>query len=153
MLGEPVDHKLPRHSLDRLLASRIDVGHARDICNRERAGEIRGQMKRARVQVRLEEHQHAPLTRQLAGSAEARLELGRVVAVVVDQPDAAGLPAGLQAPAGPQEAPQRPSGLVYCQSLAALNERLAREHFVPAVPFSTTSDYLLVPDLTTVDAE
>ncbi|MGI8979680.1 MAG: diguanylate cyclase domain-containing protein [Pirellulaceae bacterium] len=48
---------------------------------------------------------------------------------------------------------QRPSGLVYCQSLAALNERLAREHFVPAVPYATTSDYLLVPDLTTVDAE
>lgn len=48
---------------------------------------------------------------------------------------------------------QRPSGLVYCQSLAALNERLAREHFVPAVPFATTSDYLLVPDLTTMDAE
>lgn len=48
---------------------------------------------------------------------------------------------------------QRPSGLVYCQSLAALNERLAREHFVPSVPFATTSEYLLVPDLTTVDAE
>ena len=48
---------------------------------------------------------------------------------------------------------QRPSGLVYCQSLAALNERLAREHFVAALPFSATSDYLLVPDLTTADAE
>ena len=48
---------------------------------------------------------------------------------------------------------QRPSGLVYCQSLAALNERLSREHFVPTLPFSPTSEYLVVPDLTTVDAE
>jgi two-component system, cell cycle response regulator len=48
---------------------------------------------------------------------------------------------------------QRPSGLVYCQSLAALNERLVREHFTPALPFASTSDYLLVPDLTTADAE
>ncbi len=47
----------------------------------------------------------------------------------------------------------RPSGLVYCQSLAALNERLVREHFVPSLPFSITSEYLRVPDLTTADAE
>lgn len=48
---------------------------------------------------------------------------------------------------------QVPSGLVYCQSLAALNERLAREHFVPTLPFGTSSEYLLVPDLTTADTE
>lgn len=48
---------------------------------------------------------------------------------------------------------QRPSGLVYCQSLAALNERLAREQFIPALPFAPTSEYLVVPDLSTVEAE
>jgi two-component system cell cycle response regulator len=48
---------------------------------------------------------------------------------------------------------QRPTGLVYCQSLAALNEPLAREHFVPVLPYATNSEYLLVPDLTTVDTE
>lgn len=48
---------------------------------------------------------------------------------------------------------QRPTGLVYCQSLAALNERLSREHFVPTIPYASTSEYLLVPDLTTADTE
>ncbi|MCE9528066.1 MAG: diguanylate cyclase [Planctomycetales bacterium] len=48
---------------------------------------------------------------------------------------------------------QRPAGLVYCQSLAALNEKLVREHFIPSLPFSSTSEYLLVPDLTTADTE
>ncbi|MFN0017986.1 MAG: diguanylate cyclase domain-containing protein [Pirellulaceae bacterium] len=48
---------------------------------------------------------------------------------------------------------QRPTGLVYCQSLAALNEKLLREHFVPALPYAPSSEYLLVPDLTTADTE
>jgi diguanylate cyclase (GGDEF)-like protein len=47
---------------------------------------------------------------------------------------------------------RRPTGVVFCQSLAALNERLSPRHFAPTTPYAPTSDYLLVTDGTTADA-
>lgn len=46
---------------------------------------------------------------------------------------------------------RKPSGIVFCQALAALNERLTSNHFAPAQSITETSDYLLVPDLCHVD--
>jgi len=42
---------------------------------------------------------------------------------------------------------RRPKGLVYCQGLAALNERLTTDHFHTTGPRTSTSEDLLVPDL------
>lgn len=42
---------------------------------------------------------------------------------------------------------RRPRGIVTCQGLAALNEKLATGHFYPARPRSNTSEDLLVPEL------
>ena len=42
---------------------------------------------------------------------------------------------------------KRPKGMVYCQGLAALNERLTVTHFAAPTPRSRTSEDLLVPDL------
>jgi len=47
---------------------------------------------------------------------------------------------------------RRPTGIVYCQALAALNERLTPKNFAPATPYSQSSDYLIVPDSTAVEA-
>ncbi len=40
----------------------------------------------------------------------------------------------------------KPLGLVYRSGLAALSEPLTTDSFAPSQPYSTTSDYLLVPD-------
>ncbi|MEX2173620.1 MAG: diguanylate cyclase [Pirellulaceae bacterium] len=42
---------------------------------------------------------------------------------------------------------RRPKGLVHCQGLAALNERLTADHFSTTAPRTSTSEDLLVPDL------
>jgi diguanylate cyclase (GGDEF)-like protein len=42
---------------------------------------------------------------------------------------------------------RRPRGIVHCQGLAALNEKLAARHFARAKPRTSTSDDLLVPEL------
>lgn len=42
---------------------------------------------------------------------------------------------------------RRPKGLVHCQGLAALNERLTADHFHTTAPRTSTSEDLLVPDL------
>jgi len=42
---------------------------------------------------------------------------------------------------------RRPRGLVHCQGLAALNERLTADHFHTTAPRHSTSEDLLVPDL------
>lgn len=46
---------------------------------------------------------------------------------------------------------RRPTGIVYCQSLAALNERLSHKNFASPTPYVPTSDYLMVPDMTTAE--
>lgn len=48
---------------------------------------------------------------------------------------------------------RRPTGLVFCHSLAALNDRLTREHFTPPLLFGHTSEFLMVPDLAASEAE
>jgi diguanylate cyclase (GGDEF)-like protein len=47
---------------------------------------------------------------------------------------------------------RRPTGIVFCQALAALNERLTPRHFAPGTPYSQASDYLIVPDTTAAEA-
>ena len=47
---------------------------------------------------------------------------------------------------------RRPTGIVFCQALAAMNERLTPRHFAPATPYSQASDYLIVPDTTAAEA-
>ncbi len=42
---------------------------------------------------------------------------------------------------------RRPKGLVHCQGLAALNERLTADHFSVTAPRTSSSEDLLVPDL------
>ena len=42
---------------------------------------------------------------------------------------------------------RRPKGLVTCQGLAALNDRLTADHFSVTAPRTSTSEDLLVPDL------
>jgi CBS domain-containing protein len=42
---------------------------------------------------------------------------------------------------------KRPRGLVHCQGLAALNDRLTADHFVATRPRTGASEDLLVPDL------
>ncbi len=42
---------------------------------------------------------------------------------------------------------RRPKGLVHCQGLAALNDRLTADHFHTTAPRTSTSEDLLVPDL------
>jgi diguanylate cyclase (GGDEF)-like protein len=42
---------------------------------------------------------------------------------------------------------KKPRGLVHCQALAALNERLTADHFANAKPRTATSADLMVPDL------
>jgi diguanylate cyclase (GGDEF)-like protein len=42
---------------------------------------------------------------------------------------------------------RKPKGLVFCQGLAALNDRLTADHFQTTAPRNSTSEDLLVPDL------
>lgn len=46
---------------------------------------------------------------------------------------------------------ERPVGIVHCQSLAGLNEPLSRNQFIPTSPFSTSSEYLMVPEVSAVE--
>jgi diguanylate cyclase (GGDEF)-like protein len=46
---------------------------------------------------------------------------------------------------------RKPKGLVHCQGLAALNERLTADHFHTTAPRTSTSEDLLVPDLAIAD--
>jgi hypothetical protein len=42
---------------------------------------------------------------------------------------------------------KRPRGIVHCQGLAALNDKLTAQHFAAAQPPAGSSEDLLVPDL------
>ena len=76
---------------DRLLARRVDLGHEQRVRSRERAAEVVDQVVRARVAVRLEGEHQPPARPGLARGLDRRLDLGRMVAVVVDERDAPGL--------------------------------------------------------------
>ena len=47
---------------------------------------------------------------------------------------------------------RRATGVVYCQCLAALNERLTPENFATVLPYSQSSEFLLVPDPAAAEA-
>ena len=70
---------------DRRLAGRVDVGQHERVDGRQHAREILEQVARARVAVRLEREHEAPAREAAARRVEHRGDLGRMVAVVVDQ--------------------------------------------------------------------
>ncbi len=75
---------------DRLLARRVDLGHEQRVGRRQRAAEVVDQVACARVAVRLEREHQPPARPGLAHGVHRRLDLGRVMAVVVDQRHATG---------------------------------------------------------------
>ena len=79
--------RLARDALDGLLARGIDVRQHQNVGLIERAAEILPEMLRARVAVRLEEHQQALVT-AAARRFERGANFGGMMAVVVDQRDA-----------------------------------------------------------------
>ncbi len=88
LFGERVDDQLSAHACDRLLAGPVDLRHRDDVRSGKRGPELTREMPRARVQVRLEEHEH---TAVVANCGDRRLDLGGMVRVVVEHRDAAGL--------------------------------------------------------------
>ena len=95
---------------DRGLAGRIDVGHRDVVGSRERGRELGRQVAGARVEVRLEQHEEPRAGEALADRGDGRGDLGRVVAVVVDDRDALEL-VHLEAPAGAGEPGERRLGV------------------------------------------
>ena len=100
-VGDAVD----RHARDWRLAGRVDVGEHDLVGGAERRAELREQIPRACVAVRLE-HDHQPPPRR-ARRGDHRGNLGGMMAVVVDDHHAAALAAHLEAPFGAAEFPER----------------------------------------------
>src|SRR5262249_6899589 len=69
---------------DGLLARRVDVGHPRHVGVEQRAPEVGGELLRARVEVGLEDRVQARAGEGVARRGKRRLDLRRVVRVVVD---------------------------------------------------------------------
>ena len=106
-VGDAVD----RHARDWRLAGGVDVGEHDLVGGAERRAELREQVARACVAVRLE-HDHQPPSRR-ARRGDHRGNLGGMMAVVVDDHHAAALAAHLEAPfgaAGIRRAPPRCGG-------------------------------------------
>src|SRR2546422_545902 len=74
---------------DRLLAGRVHVGQEEEVGVVEGAAELVPERLRARVAVRLEEHDRAPAARARPQRLERRPDLGRVMAGVVPHEHAA----------------------------------------------------------------
>ena len=121
---------LPLDALDRLLARLVDLGDADGVGGRERGAELARQVSRPRVEVRLEEHEHAAV-RPLARRRDRRGDLARVVRVVVDDRDAAALADELETATGAAEA--REHGLGVGARDAGELERRQRRRRVPPV--------------------
>ena len=79
-----------------MLPRRVDVRDGNGIGSRKRPSELGREMLRARVEMRLEQDQN-PARIDLAGGCERRGDLRRVMCIVVVDPDAARLPAELEA--------------------------------------------------------
>ena len=90
VLADRLGELLRRDARDRLLAGGVDVGDEHDVGLVERARELVEEIARAGVAMRLEGDDDAPVVGALR-RVERRLDLGRVVAVVVDERDAARL--------------------------------------------------------------
>jgi len=74
-VAECIDDELARHSLDRLLARGIDIGHGDDIGDGERSRELRGEVPGAGVEMGLEEDEQATAVLE---RVERRCDLGRI---------------------------------------------------------------------------
>ncbi len=101
-IGQRVDDELAGHTRHRFLARGVDIRDRDVVGCRERRAELRRQVARPRVEVRLEEHAEATAGKSLSHGGDRRCDLGRVMAVVVDHRDAVDL-GDLEAPAGAGE--------------------------------------------------
>ena len=90
----------PDHARDRLLACRVDLGHADRVRRRERPPELVREVGGARVEVRLKEREHASLA---TDGGEVGRELGRMVRVAVEHGDAGRVAPALEPPSGARE--------------------------------------------------
>ena len=91
---------------DRVFAGRVDVGEKQLVGAVEGIEEVAEQVARARVAVRLKEHDDAA-PEALARRRQRRPDLGRMVPVVAHHHDAADLAADLEAPVDAAELRQR----------------------------------------------
>ena len=144
-----VDDELARHAFDRRSSrAAIDVGHGDDVGRGQRFAELPGEMASPRVEVRLEEREHATVD-LLTHRGERRGDLRRMVRVVVDDPDAAGDAALLEPPPRAAETPEdrprlvirNPGELERCQRrgripavVLARQPQLALERLQPVAP-------------------
>ena len=94
--GEGRQQLLDRHPLDGRLASGVDVGQQHDVGAAQRGREERQQVARPGVAMRLEGDDQTPPVK--AGRRHGGRQLGRVVAIVVDNQDAADLAAHREPP-------------------------------------------------------
>ena len=99
-LTQGVDDELPAHIRVRLLARAVDLGDGDHVGRRERRRELTDEVTSARVEVRLEEDEHAAA---VANRVDRGRDLGGMVRVVVEHRHAADLPVRLEAAAGAGE--------------------------------------------------
>ena len=105
-----VGHERARHAFARRLARAVDGRHEEDVRVQEHRPEVRREVLRAGVEMRLEERDDAPVRVRLAGGRERRGDLRRVVRVVVDHDDAARLAFLLESPDHAREFLERAGG-------------------------------------------
>ena len=130
LVGERVDG----HAGNRVLAGRIDVGEHDFIGERQRRAEVVQQLRGARVAMRLE-HAQDPAGAGGARRAQHRRDLGRMMAVVVDDArDRSPRPCVRNGARrrGTRPAPRRSPQSVTPRWLAAAIDRERVEHVVPA---------------------
>ena len=108
--GSESTTSLPGDALARRVARADDVGHDRGVGEPERLPELHVELARALDDVRLVDGDQ-PAARQRPRRAQRHLELGRVVAVVVVDRDAAPLADELEPPPHSREAHDRRLGL------------------------------------------
>ena len=108
VLGDRRGQPLGVDPRPRRLAGGVDVGHDHLVGVVEAARELVEQRLEPRVAVRLEQHDDPPLRDRLAQRGQRGADLGRVVAVVVDDQHAAGLAAPRHAAVGARGTPPAP---------------------------------------------
>ena len=101
-----IDQRLAGNAFDRFFRGGVNVGDEDDVGGLQDFSEIIGQRLRPGVAVRLEKDDE-PLRLERAGGLERGGELGRMVAVVVDDPIVRGEIFGFEAALGPGEGGER----------------------------------------------
>src|SRR6476646_10519851 len=89
--------RLRCHAIDGLLRGRIDIEHVKTIGLHERARELIHQVKRAGIAMRLKNYVNAPVAAQ-SRSRKRRSDLGRMVAIIVNDRHVRLLAANLKSP-------------------------------------------------------